>query len=228
MYLTDRDDVVAGLDSNMHLSMLRQWQRGRTPIQELARRLGLGKHLYGLHWGDPDTVPPLQFVRDHYLLPFVHPRQKAVEIGPGGGRWTRYLLGFETVFAIDHHSEVLAELRRNFRRATNLETVCNSGTDFPGLARGSVDYVFSFGTFVHFDFDVIESYFRSLQAIVKPGANIIIQYSDKTKVMAQMNKGFSENDPARMRTAVRTAGYEILEEDTTTLWHSSIIRFTYK
>ena len=39
-------------------------------------------------------------------------------------------------------------------------------------------------------------------------------------------KDFSENTPDRMRDAVRMSGYQILEEDTTSLWHSSVIRFT--
>jgi len=34
----------------------------------------------------------------------------AVEIGPGGGRWTRYLLGFKSIYA----DEVLREFAKTF------------------------------------------------------------------------------------------------------------------
>jgi hypothetical protein len=44
--------------------------------------------------------------------------------------------------------------------------------------------------------------------------------------MAVKNPTFSDNDPERMRAMVTAAGLDILEEDTTTLWHSSMIRFT--
>jgi len=44
--------------------------------------------------------------------------------------------------------------------------------------------------------------------------------------MAQNNKGFSNNTPEKMRAMVLSTGYKILEEDLTTMWHSSIIRFT--
>ena len=54
----------------------------------------------------------------------------------------------------------------------------------------------------------------------------LIQYSEKNKVMAQVNKGFSDNTPADMRTMVLDAGYEILEEDLTTIRHSAVVRFT--
>jgi hypothetical protein len=78
---------------------------------------------------------------------------------------------------------------------------------------------------VHLDFNLIEAYLKSIKTVIKPTANVVIQYSDKTKIMSQINEGFSDNTPARMRAAVHAAGYRILEEDTTSLWHSSVIRF---
>jgi hypothetical protein len=65
-----------------------------------------------------------------------------------------------------------------------------------------------------------------MKLILKPGANVVIQYSDKTKIMAQLNESFSENTPKKMRRMVLKAGYTIREEDLTTMWHSSVIRFT--
>jgi len=44
--------------------------------------------------------------------------------------------------------------------------------------------------------------------------------------MAQLNENFSENTPDKMRTMVLNAGDTIREEDLTTMWHSSVIRFT--
>jgi ubiquinone/menaquinone biosynthesis C-methylase UbiE len=183
------------------------------------------KGIYGLEWGDPESVAPLRFVRDRYVLPYVKPGHTAVEIGPGGGRWTRYLLGFGTVYAVDYHDELLRGLKKNFRRP-NLVFVKNNGCDFPGIAPQSVDYVFSFDCFVHLDTDLIEQYLRSLKIIVKPKSNVVIHYSDKSKVMAQINNGFSENTPEKMRQMVLSAGFRVVEEDLTTMWHSSIIRFS--
>jgi hypothetical protein len=54
----------------------------------------------------------------------------------------------------------------------------------------------------------------------------VIHYSDKSKIMAQLKSGFSDNTPERMRGMVLGAGFRILEEDLTTMWHSSIIRFS--
>jgi hypothetical protein len=61
---------------------------------------------------------------------------------------------------------------------------------------------------------------------LKPDGNDVIHYSGKTKIMAQLNTGFSDNSPDAMRKIVADAGCRITGEDTTTLWHSSIIQFT--
>lgn len=215
---------MPGLSTPLHVSMLAHARRHNS----LARRVfrALSRPLYGLEWGDPDVVPPLQFIKERYVLPYVNAHHKAVEIGPGGGRWTRYLLGFETLYAVDYHQELLDELKRNVGRHRRVRLIKNNGTDFPGIDPNSIDYLFSFGTFVHLDFELIEAYLLAMRSILKPEGNVVIQYSDKTKIMAQINESFTDNSPERMREAVRRMGYRILEEDTTSLWHSSVIRFT--
>lgn len=216
------------LNTSLHLDMLNHFKkRNRLPLRLLKaiKKEIFSKDIYGLKWGDPDVVPPLRFIRDRYILPYVNAKHNAVEIGPGGGRWTRYLLGFGKLYVVDYHSELLEELKKNFNE-TNIIFIKNNGTDFPDIERGSIDYLFSFGTFVHLDKHLIEAYLKNMKSKVKPGANIVIQYSDKTKIMAQLNEGFSDNRPDKMREMVLNAGYRILEEDLTTMWHSSVIRFT--
>jgi SAM-dependent methyltransferase len=219
---------MPGLNTSLHVDMLAFARRQPSFAKRLLRglRRTRSRPLYGLEWGDPELVPPLAFIKERYVLPYVEARHRAVEIGPGGGRWTRYLLGFETLYAVDYHQELLDELKRNFGRRRNIRFIKNTGTDFPGIDEHSIDYLFSFGTFVHLDFDLIEAYLAAMRPILKPAANVVIQYSDKTKIMAQINEGFADNSPDRMRDAVRRAGYRILEEDTTSLWHSSVMRFT--
>lgn len=216
------------LDSRIHLDMLRRFKRQNSLLFRLkttVKESSSFRRLYGLEWGDPESVPPLKFVRDRYVLPYVNPEHVALEIGPGGGRWTRYLLGFRTLYVLDYYVELLAELRKNFRQS-NMIFIRNNGTDFPGVAEQSVNFVFSFGCFVHLDRHLIATYLDNICHILKAGGNVLIQYSDKSKIMAQINPGFSDNEPEQMRQMVLKAGFKILEEDLTTMWHSSLIRFT--
>ena len=231
------------LDTKLHLSMLRDYglrrrlaRGGRAFWHALrhgrprgalraAQAAFAGPAIYGLQWGDPDTNESLRAIRDRFLLPYCDPAHTALEIGPGGGRWTRYLLGCARLYVVDFHDELLRELKKNFAEP-NMVFVKNNGTDFPGVPDQSVDFVFTFGTFVHLEPDLIAAYLVELQRVLKPGANVVIQYSDKTKPVAQENEGFSDNDPARMCEMITRAGYRILEEDRDTLPHSSVVRFT--
>src|SRR4030095_1717574 len=216
------------LKARLHLNMLNNFKRRNRLLPHLFRTLKreiFSRNPYGLEWGDPEVVEPLQFIRDRFVLPYVKAEHSAVEIGPGGGRWSRYLVGFKKLYVIDYHLELLEELRKNFNKS-NMEFIKNNGTDFPGIRERSIDYFFSFVVFVHLEVDLIEAYLMNMQSILKPGANAVLQYADKTKIMAQNNKTFSDNTPEKMRAMVLNAGYKILEEDLTTMWHSSIIRFT--
>jgi phospholipid N-methyltransferase len=216
------------LNTTLHLDMLRQAKKRRSlprRIMRAVKRELVSGSIYGLEWGDPETVQPLQFIRNRYVLPYVNAEGNAVEIGPGGGRWTRYMLGFKRLYVVDYYADLLKELRKNFQKS-NMEFIKNNGTDFPGIKERSIDYIFSFGTFVHLEISLIEAYLVNMKAILKAGANVVIHYADKNKIMARLNDGFAENRPEKMRKLVLDAGYTVCEEDLTTMWHSSIIRFT--
>src|ERR1700732_4637183 len=123
------------LNTTLHVDMLKRSKRRRHLVLRIAkaikRELSHGG-IYGVEWGDPDLVPPLAFVRTRYLLPYIKADQCAVEIGPGGGRWTRYLLGFKKLYVVDYYSELLKEVKRRFRRP-HVTFIKNNGTDFPGI-----------------------------------------------------------------------------------------------
>jgi len=215
------------LDTNIHLNMLKNFSKKKLlkRIYNAVTKEIKRNNIYGLEWGDPETVEPLKYVKENFVNPYLNKTHTALEIGPGGGRWTQYLLQFERLYLVDYHKELLDELRQNFNQE-NFVWIKNNGFDFPQIQTDSIDYLFSFGVFVHLDIDIIENYLKNIFLILKPNGNVILQYSDKHKIMAQKNNGFSENTPEIMRKLILDNGFTILEEDTTSLWHSSIIRFT--
>jgi cyclopropane fatty-acyl-phospholipid synthase-like methyltransferase len=185
--------------------------------------------IYGSVWGDPqkdDTEHNrrVRAVRDRFLLPYVHPDVTCVEIGPGGGRWTRYLLTCLELYCVEYYKELLEELSSNFK-APGLHLILNNGNDFPGIADGIVDFLFSYGVFVHLELQTIDAYVFNMRRLVKHRANLVIHYSDMSKEMARQTKGFSDNDAPRMREVISKNGFRIVEEDNDTLPHSNVIRF---
>lgn len=206
---------MPNLDSEIHLNMLAG-----------ARRRGdTEREPYGMHWGDPKKKAFLGFVRDRWCAPYVSPTSTVLEIGPGGGRWTRYLLGCDKLYAVDYHEEILIELRKNYDVA-HLEVIQNNGTDFPGIDDRSIDFVFSFGVFVHLDLPIIEGYLKEIYRVLKQDGTAVIQYSDKSKKQAALNDGFSANTPSQMRKMIIDHGFLILEENLTILPSAGLVRFT--
>ena len=215
------------LDTSLHLDMLHDYAQQnslRSRFHRAVRELMSPRGFYGLQWGDPETSGPQVYMRDKYILPYVKPDQIGLEIGAGGGRWTRYLLGFRRLYVVDYHAELLNELRRQCNKP-NMQFIVNHGTDFPSVPANSVDYIVSIACFVHLEVHLIEAYLRNMYSILKPAGNVVLTYSDKSKVGGQLNSTFSENTPERMREMVRSAGFHIVEEDLTVLWNSGIIRF---
>lgn len=199
---------MPGKTSELHLEMLLKERDGQ---------------LYGLQWGDPDRQPNLEMIRDIALLPHVGEGQRVVEIGPGGGRWTRYMKAAGRIYAVDPFQDLLDELAKNFADWPNLELVLNEGSDLPGIEDGSIDFVFTFGVFVHLDPDVVEGYLREIARVLHPEGRAFMQYSDKTKPRAFRNRGFAVNHPAMMREMLDSTGFTIEWENTTALPHSACV-----
>ena len=79
---------------------------------------------------------------------------------------------------VDWPQELLDELSGNFK-ASHLHLLLNNGTDIPGITDLSIDFIFSFGIFVHLDVDIIEAYLGNMRRVLKPTGCATIQYSDK-------------------------------------------------
>ncbi len=179
---------------------------------------------YGDHWGDPEKEQNLRAIVARFITPFIQPGHTALEIGSGGGRWTQYLLAFSRLYSVELNVQSFHYLLQRFGARPNLSFCNTNGTDFPGIPAQSIDYVFSYDVFVHLEPELIFSYLTNLRALLKPTSNVFIHYADQTKPGVNGIYGFAATDSPTMRELVSRAGYEVLEEDTTSLWHSNIVR----
>jgi len=127
---------------------------------------------------------------------------------------------------VDYYPELLKELRSRFH-TPNMQFIVNNGTDFPGVPDQSVDYILSVACFVHLEPHLIAGYLKNMTKVLKPGGNVFLTYSDKSKVGSQINPTFTENGPELMRKMLTETGFRIVDEDPTILWNSGVVRFTF-
>ena len=198
---------------------------------------------YGDHWGDP-TLTGLRYrwhrlrngrtqpgdlgkVVKRHLRPYVTPDSVVMEIGPGGGRFTQFLVDARELVLVDLNKQFFRYLRKRFRKQRRKLTFYEtSGYELEDIDDGSIDFVFSFGTFVHIDAEDIDEYLGEISRVLRSGATGTIHYADRDKPFLHTVPdygGFSDMNAPRMEALLAGRGFEIVEHDRALLDHSNVV-----
>ncbi|OAB62989.1 hypothetical protein AY599_15060 [Leptolyngbya valderiana BDU 20041] len=117
------------------------------------------------------------------LMPFLYalPRHASIlEIAPGYGRWTQYLLHHAgSLTAIDIDPACIEACRRRF--GPRVHGVVGDGFTLGGPAErisGPFDFCFSYDSLVHAEMDAMGSYVRELARVLRPGGVAFLHHSN--------------------------------------------------
>lgn len=218
------------------------WNKRWAQDLERYRSRGVVRH-YGDQWGDPELdgigyvlrklrhgrrIPGnLARVRRRFLEPYVTSDSAVLEIGGGGGRWTHYLLRAREVTVVDLNADFFAYIRERFPDAgEKLRFYETSGYELAGVADDSIDFVFTFGTFVHIDPEGIDAYLGEIGRVLRPGAPATVHYADRTKKFFEGqpadHAGFSDMSAEKLEAMATRHGLEVVEHDRKSLNHSNV------
>jgi SAM-dependent methyltransferase len=113
------------------------------------------------------------------LRDYLSKAEIGVEIAPGFGRWTQYLVPhFDKLHLVDLSKRCIDASKVRFEGCSNLEFHVNNGFDLSMISSNSVDFVFSFDSLVHVNSDVIDSYVLEIDRILKPEGVAFIHHSN--------------------------------------------------
>jgi ubiquinone/menaquinone biosynthesis C-methylase UbiE len=100
------------------------------------------------------------------------PSTRILEIAPGHGRWTAFLLDHcDDLLGVDLSENCIDVCRERFADLPKASFFVNDGTSLPMAHDNSVDFVFSFDSLVHVEIDVLQSYMDEFARILtKDGA----------------------------------------------------------
>lgn len=118
------------------------------------------------------------------------PAASILEIGPGFGRWTQFLLKFCQSYAgVDLSQKCVAACKEKFAAQSHAHFFANDGMSLDCIANGSIDFVFSYDSLVHAEIEVMASYIPQLIRKLKPEGAVFIHHSNGAKagVPAQHN-----------------------------------------
>ncbi|MBT4166183.1 class I SAM-dependent methyltransferase [archaeon] len=121
------------------------------------------------------------------LLPTKH----ILEIAPGYGRVTQYLIPFcEKLSIVDLNKNCIDFCKKRFNSNSNIHYFQNDGKTLKDIENNSVDFLISWDSLVHAEKDVLESYIKESARVLKEGGVGFIHHSNYG-THAQEDKGFA-------------------------------------
>lgn len=119
-----------------------------------------------------------QTLVDTFLDPWVSAPTDVLEIAPGHGRWTEHLLARAgSVVIVDINQECLDACHARFDGDARLRGFRTTGWSLEFLDDRSIDFAWSFDSFVHMDADVIKGYLVELARVLRPGGRAVIHHA---------------------------------------------------
>ena len=154
-----------------------------------------------------------------YIEPYVTPDTgRPRDRGSGGGRWTRYLLGARKIVVVRAEPRVLpvSPGALSGRRRTSWSSTRRRATSCPASRDESIDFVFSFGAFVHIDPEGIDAYLGEIRRRLRPGGTATIHYGDRSKKFFDWPPpgcGVLGHGARKMEGFLQSHGVEVLTHD---------------
>ena len=119
----------------------------------------------------------------HVLEPNILLGARVLEIGPGGGRWTDFLVRRAShLTVVDLTPECIKLCRERFKDHQNISYFVNDGRDLSFIPPKSIDRIWSFDVFVHIHSDEVEAYIRQSSEILTDGGRGVIHHSAKGRL----------------------------------------------
>ncbi len=117
---------------------------------------------------------------DTFMLPNISSESDVLEIAPGHGRWTETLVpAARSVTLVDLSPTCIDVCRERFADAKNVTYHVNDGRSLPMVSDRSIDFAWSFDSFVHIEIDVIDAYLGEFARVLRPGGRFVLHHADK-------------------------------------------------
>lgn len=147
---------------------------------------------------------------ENVLIPYVPINSRILEIGPGAGRWTEYLIQrAQRIILVDLTQKCIDICRKRFSNQSNIEYFINDGKDLSFISSASIDRIWSWDVFVHIQSDVVSDYVKQFSRILTPGGQGIIHHSKN----GQSEIGWrSDMTSEKMRLYCKENGLNILNQ----------------
>jgi len=141
-----------------------------------------------------------------------------MEIAPGFGRWTHYLLEYvqSSYTGVDLSQECVDYCQQRFSSSSNASFLTNEGVSLEKVEDGLSDLVFSFDSLVHANLDVHQNYIpQILRKLNKNGVAFIhhSNWANSGSTKANVHNRSEDVSAAAYAEIVKQAGGSVLLQE---------------
>lgn len=112
------------------------------------------------------------------LSPFL-PTESVLEIAPGFGRWTEFLLPLcNSYVGVDLSPRCIDACGERFRDYSKARFFTNNGMSLDSVPDASISLVFSFDALVHVEMTEISGYLKEMARVLSPNGVAVIHHSN--------------------------------------------------
>ena len=157
-----------------------------------------------------------------------------LEIGPGDGIWTDYLVAGDPLYLLDRHQEFLDNTKnkypdqyKNRIRAYKILHGDLPDSDCALLPQSQFNFIFSRNVFNYFPLDYTTAFLISAYKLLRPGGVMVFSYNNCEEVdcakFAEI--GYASWMPkSLLKNKILELGFEIVNLDSDSGWHWAEIR----
>lgn len=141
-----------------------------------------------------------------------------LEIGPGYGKYTRFLLPWRIIFLLDTLPQVKSKIFKKFspKHHKYLRFYLTDKTACPNIPTNSCNFVFSWDLFPFLSYNHIETYLKDIKRVMLPGGYGFINYAncEYEKPLHEAKRGYwNYNTKTAMKKLIEDNGYKVIEMD---------------
>jgi len=123
-----------------------------------------------------------QSLVDEFILPNIKANNSALEIAAGYGRWSVFLQPLcSRLILVDLNPQCIEQCKKKFSTSDNVEYRVTDGSTLPDVADQSIDFIWSFDSFVHMDPAVIRAYFQEMRRVLTPSGKAIVHHAGRSE-----------------------------------------------
>lgn len=165
--------------------------------QRLAKEIDIQREIWvgGYREGDPlDPLSPTKYQHMGWLSsayvvyltairPYIHADTVALEIGCGGGAWSKAIATHapRELWCVDVLSAEQNRFWANVEQKESITYLQVNDFSCSAIPDNHFDYFFSFGCFCHLSFEAISEYMTNIYPKLKSGARCILMVADYDK-----------------------------------------------